>query len=148
MSTPSESEVHCCSAKYLRVRLSLELGLLIAISASFAVVNWVVGFSVFLFLVGVVWFRMKCKSMYRFKFGGGEIRTRKVFTNHNDVTTPFHQIQSVAAYEGVLEALLGAGTIEITTASSHTDHARFIWPHIDDAPMVADRLRALIASKA
>jgi membrane protein YdbS with pleckstrin-like domain len=145
--TKSETKTIRCSDKYLRVRFAIELAIAAAISIVFGLASWVVGLVIFLILGGIVWFRNKCMSMYRFTFGSGEIRTRKVFTNHIDVTAPTHQIQSVSAHEGILEALLGAGSIEITTASSHHDHANFTWPHIHDARTIVEELRVAVASK-
>ena len=146
MTTPGNKTVRC-SEKYLRVRFTLELGLALVFATVFVFIHWVIGIVLFLLFVPLIWFRNRCLSMYRFTFGNGEIRTRKVFTNHVDVTTPIHQIQSVAAYEGILEGLLGAGTIEITTGSSHSDNARYLWPHIHDAQRIADELRVFVASK-
>ncbi|MCA9248864.1 MAG: PH domain-containing protein [Planctomycetales bacterium] len=125
----------------------LELVFVAGISIAFGFTNWVGALVMFSILGGAVWFRSKCKAMYRFTFGSGEIRTQKVFTNHIDVTTPVHQIQSVSAYEGILEALLGAGTIEFTTASSHQEHAKYTWPHIHDARTIAEELRVAVASR-
>jgi membrane protein YdbS with pleckstrin-like domain len=145
--TTSKPKTIRCSDKCLRVRFFLDLALVAGISIAFGLAHWVVALVMFLILGGAAWFRSKCMSMYRFTFGNSDIRTRKVFTNHIDVTTPAHQIQSVSAHEGILEALLGAGTIEITTASSHQEHAKYTWPHIHDARTVAEELRVAVASK-
>ena len=146
-----------CSSKYLRVRCVLELAIVGWIATvciwclqgrfAWGWVHWAIGLALFLILGALVLLRIKCLSMYRFTFGAGEIRTRKIFTNHLNVTTPAHQIQSVSVHEGVLEALLGVGTIEISTASSRARDAVYIWPHIQDARRVAEKMRAAFASK-
>jgi membrane protein YdbS with pleckstrin-like domain len=146
-----------CSSRYLRVRCVFELALVAWIAATCVWClqgaftlrwsHWAIGLAVFLILGGLVLLRFKCLSMYRFAFDSGEIRTRKVFTSHRNVTTPAHQIQSISAHEGVLEALLGVGTIEISTASSRHDHAVYTWPHIQDARRVAEEMRVAVASK-
>jgi len=156
VNSPKPTTVSC-SSKYLRVRCVFELLLVawIAVICAWCLQgsftwrwgHWAIGIAVFLILGALVLLRIKCLSMYRFTFGSSEIRTRKFFTSHRNVTTPAHQIQSVSAHEGILEALLGVGTIEISTASSRHEHAVYIWPHIQDARQVAEEMRAAVASK-
>ena len=125
--------------------IQLAVATVFAIAFSFA--HWGIGLLIFVLFTVAVWFQNKTRSMYRFSFSGTEIRTRKIFTNHIDVTVPTHQVQTVSVHEGILEALLDAGTIEITTASSKSDHSHFTWPHIHDAREIAKDLRLTLAAK-
>ena len=147
ISITSESRTILCSQKYLRVLAIFEIAIATLLAIAFSFAHWVVGLLILVFFIVAVWFQHKSMSMYRFTFSSTEIRTRKVFTNHIDVTVPTHQVQTVSVHQGILEAFLDAGTIEISTASSKSDHSHFTWPHIHDAREIAKELRLAVASK-
>lgn len=87
------------------------------------------------------------KKTWKFSISSNQIRTEKLFTGPIDLRTPLDQIVGINAYEGILEALLDVGTIEISTASSQHDHVAIKWPHLRNARKVADRLEILLKEK-
>lgn len=87
-----------------------------------------------------------CKT-WKFTIGADQIRTEKLFTGHIDLRTPLDQVVGINASEGILEALLDVGTIEISTASSQRDHVAIKWPHLRNARKVAERFEVLLKEK-
>ncbi|WP_165700989.1 YdbT family protein [Crateriforma conspicua] len=132
-----------CSRKYLFARSVMEIGLTAALLCAVAWFDWIVALCIALLAVMPLWFLWKCRTMYRFAFGNGQIRTHKVFTNHVDISAPAHAIQSVAVYQGVVESICNAGTIEIDTSGTNLQNAKFVWPHLPDPDSVASELRML-----
>lgn len=90
---------------------------------------------------------MTVHRTFRFTLRDESIRTQKLFSQHLDVSTPIGRIQGVSAYEGILEALLDVGTLEISTASSHGQHALFIWPHLKASRQIARTIQDMIETE-
>ena len=119
-----------CDRKYLRVILGIHL--IIAVSFGIVISFASLPFGAICGLLAVAialfnWFRQR---MWCFSVANSFIRTQKLFTKDIDVTTPVVNIQSVSAYEGIVEAVCGVGTVEISTASSNGEHASFQWPFL------------------
>src|SRR5207248_7321796 len=93
------------------------------------------------FLILIIWW---VPSLYRFTISSDCVRTEKPFSAHLDVTTPSDVIQGISVYEGVIEAIVGVGTIEISTASSHGGHAHFVWPHLAGHRELARQLQMFV----
>ena len=83
-------------------------------------------------------------TLHRFTIAPDYIRTEKQFSAHLDVTTRLAVIQGVSVYEGVLEALLGVGSIEISTASSQGGHTNVVWPHLAAHRRLARELQDVV----
>jgi membrane protein YdbS with pleckstrin-like domain len=147
MATTFEHRHHRCSPRYLRVRAVIEFLIAAVLAVRFSFSHWAIGLLTFVVLSLVVWFRNKCMSMYRFSFDETQIRTRKIFTDHIDVAVPIYHVQAISVTEGLLEAMLDAGTIEISTGSSQPEHSRFTWPHIHNAREVAMDLRQALSTR-
>jgi membrane protein YdbS with pleckstrin-like domain len=137
-----------CDRRYLKVRLLTQLGFLTVLAV--ATLVWrrrieigVVAGGLAVFAV-ITWF---VRRTWSFTVGSDHIRTEKLFTKQINLRTPLDQVVGINTYEGVLEALLDVGTIEISTASSQRDHVSIKWPHLHDAHFVASRLEALLKEK-
>lgn len=143
---PAETTLRC-SARYLRVQLLINyffFGVIFYFMASQSKApHEAPEIIIPLTLITVPLLRMWVKSMYSFKIGHTCITTKKIFTSHGDISIPNHNIQSVSCVGGVLEAFCGAGTIEISTASSDPGCAKVIWPHIPNPEAVVKILRSL-----
>lgn len=131
-----------CDRTYLRLMLGIHLliALGIGIVIGFAslpagVICGLLGFVIALF----TWF---IRRTWRFTLANTVVRTEKNFTKDIDVTTPIVNIQSVSGYEGILEAVFGVGTIEISTASSNGDHATFRWPFLARHREIVETLKS------
>lgn len=145
MVSPTEFR---CDRRYLRVRMLVELSLTVVLSILVGLASVVAACIVGALLALMVIFGTWVRSTYRFTLHPDSIQTQKLFTQHIDVTTPIARIQSVSAHEGILEAMLDVGTLEISTASSHDDHASFRWPHLASSREVAARMQEVLTSQA
>ncbi|MGD2206144.1 MAG: PH domain-containing protein [Anaerolineae bacterium] len=130
-----------CDRRYLGVRLGAQIAVL-AVLAMVGLLAWhtiaiaVVSGILALFAI-LKWI---IRQTWKFTVGPDQIRTEKLFTSQIDLRTPLEQIVGINAYEGILEAILGVGTIEISTASSQRDHVAIKWPHLRNARSVANSL--------
>ena len=137
-----------CDRRYLGICLATQLAILAAV----IVANRVLGYrgiveAVSVSLVVVVIVRWLIQLTWKFTSGPDQLRTEKLFTNHIDLRTPLDQVVGIQAYEGVIEAILGVGTIEISTASSLREHVSVQWPHLRNARAEANRLESLLKEK-
>jgi membrane protein YdbS with pleckstrin-like domain len=147
---PPETTLRC-STRYLRVKLLINyffFGVIFCFMASQSKApheapEIIISLVLILALILVPLLNIWVKSMYSFKIGRTCIATKKIFTSHGDISIPNHNIQSVSCVGGVLEAFCGAGTIEISTASSDPGCAKVIWPHIPNPEAVVKILRSL-----
>jgi len=111
-----------CDRTYLRLVLGIHLLIALAIGVAIGFVSLPLGVIYGLLYAAVALFNWFIRRTYSFSLGDGVVRTQKLFTKDIDVTTPIVNIQGVSAYEGIVGALCGVGTVEISTASSHGKH--------------------------
>lgn len=137
-----------CDEKYLRKQLyflittQIILGIIIYIWLQTIIVfAGVAVFAVASYLDYII------RKRWKFTIGPDHLRTEKIFTHHIDLRTPLDQVVGISVYEGILEALNGVGTIEISTSSSRPDHALITWCHLRDARNIALRLETLLKDK-
>jgi len=126
-----ENTVLRCDRRYLGTILTIQLGVLTIVAVLdliFLGAYALAGVCILLAITAAV--RWAIHRTYRFTLGDDVVRTEKLFTQHIDVRTPVEKVVSVSAYEGIVEAIVGVGTVEISTASSDSGHATIRWPHV------------------
>jgi len=119
-----------CDRTYLRLMFGVHLLIAIGIGVATGFASLPLGVICGLLVTAVALFKWFIRRTYRFSVADSVVRTEKLFTKDIDVTTPVVNIQSVSAYEGIVEALCGVGTVEISTASSNCGHVTFRWPFL------------------
>ncbi|MBL7189363.1 MAG: PH domain-containing protein [Phycisphaerae bacterium] len=137
-----------CDRRYLAICLGVQLAVLAAVALADLIFWQTVAIAVVCGILALfALIKWLIRKTWKFTIGADQIRTEKLFTGHIDLRTPLDQVVGINAYEGIIEALLDVGTIEISTASSQRDHVAIKWPHLRDARKVADRLESLLKEK-
>jgi membrane protein YdbS with pleckstrin-like domain len=131
-----------CDRSYLRLKLAIHLLVALGIGLGIGLASVPAGVICGLLAFVVAIFTWYIRRNWRFTMAETVVRTEKNFTKDIDVTTPIVNIQSVSAYEGVLEALFGVGTVEISTASSNGDHVTFRWPFLAHHREIVELLKS------
>jgi membrane protein YdbS with pleckstrin-like domain len=129
-----------CDRRFLRWRLVAQLLAILALCTLIAIASLIAAIATFLLTAPYPFASWWVRNRYTFTYGDGSLRTQKLFSKDLDVRTPAAQVQSVSAYEGILEALCGVGTVEISTASSDALRATYVWPAIRGHRQVAEIL--------
>lgn len=135
-----------CDRTYLRLVLGIHLLIALAIGVAIGFVSLPLGVICGLLYAAVALFNWFKRRTYSFSLGDGVVRTQKLFTKDIDVTTPIVNIQGVSAYEGIVGALCGVGTVEISTASSHGKHVTICWPFLARHREIAEILKSKMSA--
>lgn len=135
-------KIYRCHRPYLASALGISLIVAVAAAVGLYFVSPPFAIIVGTFIAAIGLINWLIRRTYRFTIADGAVRTEKLFTKDIDVTTPIVNIQSVSAYEGIIEALCGVGTVEISTASSNGDHATFRWPFLAEHRKIVAHLKS------
>lgn len=137
-----------CDRRYLAVCYGTQLVVLTSLLLADLVFWHTIGVAVLASILAVfTLLKWVIRKTWKFAITADQLRTEKLFTDHIDLRTPLDQVAGIKAYEGVLEALLDVGTIEISTVSSQRDHVAIKWPHLRNAQHVADQLERYLKEK-
>lgn len=129
-----------CDRRFLVISAVIYIAVGVTLGLVLTTISITFGIVLGLLVVASAIIRWIIQRTYRFTVTDDTIRTEKLFTKDIDVTTPVSKVQSVSVSEGILQAILNVGTIEITTASSDGFRATFKWSHLRNPREVASRL--------
>jgi len=135
-----------CDRRCLQLILAIHLLVALGIGVGLGLGSLWVGVLCGLLASLVALFTWFIRRTWRFTLTDSVVRTEKNFTKDIDLTTPIANIQGVSAYEGIFEALIGVGTVEISTASSNGDHMTVRWPFLARHREIAEILKSKMSA--
>ncbi|MEQ8789161.1 MAG: hypothetical protein RIC55_22805 [Pirellulaceae bacterium] len=125
-----------CSRMYLLVLVALQMLAVTVLSTAISNAGLHYAAIAFILLTPVAMGVFFAKLSYRFELTAEALETRKPISPELRTITPLRNIQEVTTRAGILESLLGVGTVVIVTLRQ-----RITWPHLADHLNVAENIR-------